>query len=47
MGRLSWEPNTGIYQKLEVKYGYSSMDADETYLRLSEVDFRNDPFRLQ
>ena len=45
MGRLSWEPNTDIYQKLEVKYGYSSMDADETYLGLSEVDFRNDPFR--
>lgn len=45
MVRLSWEPNTEIYQKLEVKFGYSSMDADESYLGLSEVDFRNDPFR--
>jgi Fe(3+) dicitrate transport protein len=45
MVRLSWEPNTDMYQKLEVKFGYSSMDADESYLGLSEVDFRNDPFR--
>jgi Fe(3+) dicitrate transport protein len=45
MVRLSWEPNTDIYQKLEVKFGYSSMDADESYLGLSDVDFRNDPFR--
>ncbi len=45
MGRLSWEPNTDMYQKIEVKYGYSSMDADETYLGLSEEDFRNDPYR--
>ncbi|WP_432742816.1 TonB-dependent receptor [Methylobacter sp. G7] len=45
MVRLSWEPNTDIYQKLEVKYGYSSMDADETYLGTSEADFRNDPYR--
>lgn len=45
MVRLSWEPNTDIYQKLEVKYGYSSMDADETYLGTSETDFRNDPYR--
>lgn len=45
MVRLSWEPNTDMYQKLEVKFGYSSMDADETYLGLSEADFRNDPYR--
>ncbi|WP_411726554.1 TonB-dependent receptor family protein [Methyloglobulus sp.] len=45
MVRLSWEPETEMYQKLEVKYGYSSMDADETYLGLSEEDFRKDPFR--
>ncbi len=45
MIRLSWEPETDIYQKLEVKFGYSSMDADETYLGLSDEDFRDDPYR--
>lgn len=45
MMRLSWEPNTAMYQKLEVKFGYSSMDADETYLGLSDQDFRQDPYR--
>lgn len=45
MIRLSWEPNTEMYQRLEVKFGYSNMDADETYLGLSEADFRNDPYR--
>lgn len=45
MLRLSWEPNTAMYQKLEVKFGYSSMDADETYLGLSEQDFQNSPYR--
>lgn len=45
MLRLSWEPNTAMYQKLEVKFGYSSMDADESYLGLTEEDFRNTPYR--
>lgn len=45
MVRLSWEPNTDMYQRLEVKFGYSNMDADETYLGLTETDFRNDPYR--
>lgn len=45
MARLSWEPNTDLYQKMEVKFGYSSMDADETYLGTSEADFRSDPYR--
>jgi Fe(3+) dicitrate transport protein len=45
MVRLAWEPNTDMYQRLEVKFGYSNMDADETYLGLSETDFRNDPYR--
>lgn len=30
---------------LEAKVGYSNRDADETYLGLSEDDFREDPFR--
>lgn len=45
MVRLSWEPKSEIYQRLEVKFGYSRMNADETYLGLSEADFRNDPYR--
>lgn len=45
MVRLMWEPNTEMYQRLEVKFGYSNMDADETYLGLSETDFRHDPYR--
>lgn len=45
MVRLAWEPNTDMYQKLEVKFGYSNMDADETYTGLSEQDFRADPYR--
>jgi Fe(3+) dicitrate transport protein len=45
MVRLAWEPNTDMYQRLEVKFGYSDMDADETYLGLNDADFRDDPFR--
>ena len=45
MVKFSWEPNTDIYQRLEVKYGSSSLDANETYLGLSETDFKDDPFR--
>ncbi len=45
MIKLSWEPNTAIYQRLEFKYGTSSLDANETYLGLSEADFATDPFR--
>ena len=45
MVKLSWEPNTNIYQRFEFKYGASDLDADETYLGLSEADFASDPFR--
>jgi len=45
MIKLSWEPNTDIYQRLEFKYGTSSLDANETYLGLSEADFAADPNR--
>jgi len=43
--KLSWEPNTAIYQRLEFRYGEAELDADETYLGLSEVDFKDDPYR--
>lgn len=45
MVKLSWEPNTERRQRFELKFGYTYLDADETYLGLSESDFENDPFR--
>lgn len=45
MVRLAWEPSSGIYQRLEFKYGFTDKEADETYLGLSTEDFRDDPFR--
>ncbi len=45
MIKLSWEPDSEIYQRLEFKYGRSKLDADETYLGLSEADFAANPYR--
>lgn len=45
MIKLAWEPMTPVYQRFEVKYGYTNKEADETYLGLSTADFRADPFR--
>ncbi len=45
MVKFSWEPNTAIYQHFEVKYGISDLDANETYLGLSEADYAAAPFR--
>lgn len=45
MIKLFWEPSTEIYHRFEVKYGYSDLDADETYLGLSEEDFAANPFQ--
>jgi Fe(3+) dicitrate transport protein len=45
MFKLSWEPNTDLAQKFEFKYGYSELDADETYVGLSEEDIAADPYR--
>ncbi len=45
MIKLSWEPNTSMYQRLEFKYGSNKLNADETYLGLSEADFKADPSR--
>jgi len=45
MVKLSWEPNTNIYQRLEFKWGNTNLDANETYLGLSEADFKADPTR--
>lgn len=45
MIKLSWEPDTPVYQRLEFKYGRNKLDANETYLGLSETDFKADPLR--
>ncbi len=43
--KLSWEPATEIYQRIELKNGSSKLDANETYLGLTEADFKKDPTR--
>ena len=45
MLKLSWEPQTTHYQRIEFKAGYTDFDANETYLGLSEEDFKDDPIR--
>ena len=46
MIKLSFEPNTAMYQRFEVKFGYTSLDANESYLGISTADFRRNPNRL-
>ena len=43
--KLAWEPNTEMYQRIELKHGTSDLDANETYLGLSQADFDADPNR--
>ncbi len=45
MIKLSWEPETVLDQRFEFKYGMSDIDADETYLGLTEADARANPYR--
>lgn len=43
--KLSWEPNSQRYQRFELSAGRTELDANETYLGLTEDDFDNDSFR--
>ncbi len=43
--KASWKLNTEMYQLIEFKYANSALNANETYLGLSEEDFRADPYR--
>lgn len=45
MIKLAWDPGTATFQRIEFKYGVSRLDADETYLGLSEDDFKANPLR--
>ena len=43
--KLFWEPNSVLKQRFELRLGYTNFEADETYVGLTEHDFRNDPYR--
>ena len=45
MVKVYWELPTETYHRIEAKYGYSDLDANETYLGLSDADFDADPNR--
>lgn len=45
MLKLSWEPPSERYQRFEFKIGHTDMIADETYMGLSDADFKADPYR--
>ncbi len=45
MVKVFWEPNSVIPQRLEAKFGYSRLRSNETYLGLTESDFRGNPHR--
>lgn len=45
MLKVFWEPDTALKQRIEMKVGYTSFDADETYTGLTELDVRRTPDR--
>lgn len=45
MFKISFEPTGTVPMRFEVKYGTTDLDADETYLGLTEDDFDRDPYR--
>ena len=46
MIKLAWEPDTDDwFHRVELKWGKSDLDANETYTGLSEEDFEDDPYR--
>jgi len=45
MLKLSWTPGSGPEQYFELKIGYTDLEANETYLGLSDADFEAEPFR--
>lgn len=44
-GRLNTDPAKSTYHALELKLGYSRERSNETYLGLTDEDFRDDPYR--
>jgi len=45
MVKMTYEPKTALYQRFEAKFGWTSLDANETYLGITTNDFRADPYR--
>jgi len=45
MVKLFFEPKTALYQRLELKFGHTNLDANETYLGLSTSTFRSNPYK--
>jgi len=45
MLKLFWEPKGAQFQRFEFKFGFSNLDANETYTGLNINDFRANPFR--
>ena len=44
MLKLSWEPKTENYQSIELKLGSTDFDANETYLGITDDDFKAKPY---
>jgi len=45
MAKLYWELPFEKMHRIELKYGHTDLEADETYLGLTDTDFRADPNR--
>jgi Fe(3+) dicitrate transport protein len=45
MVKLFFEPKSNLYQRIEAKFGYTNLDANETYLGISQADFSANPNR--
>ena len=45
MLKMSFEPKSNLYQRFELKMGYTNLDANETYAGVNDDDFRQTPNR--
>lgn len=45
MLKLTWEPDSAQPQQFEFKIGYTDLTAYETYMGLTDEDFKDDPYR--
>jgi len=45
MVKMFYEPKTAKYQRFEAKFGWTGLEANETYLGVTTDDFRGDPYR--
>jgi Fe(3+) dicitrate transport protein len=43
--RINTDPDAETYQSLELKLGFTKEDSNETYLGITDADFKDDPFR--